>query len=250
MAGSIQFFGRDAALSAFENSGADVWSFWQGGQLLCKGKGSEMLASFIDAIIEGGASNAIYTVKIYEDVDDPKKVKNNTPIDGSFNFRLNAPEMSMSGQSMTRYSNYSALNQKIEELEKKLEGKEEDDDEEEKTIGKVIGDVVIDAIQDPSKMMMWIDMFKNLFGNKTAASSPAPIRSIPYAPPAKVGNIQDPPAGQELSQDQMQRVAAALDVLEKKDDRIADHLEKLARMAENNPQQFKFILSMLDTMKV
>lgn len=45
--------------------------------------------------------------------------------------------------------------------------------------------------------------------------------------------------------DSDQRINAAIEILKVHDDKLPEHLEKLATMAENNPQQFKGLLNFL-----
>src|SRR6266481_1912546 len=82
---TVQFYGREAIKQAFNNVNADGWSIWQDRQMITKGVGLPMLESFFDLL---GDSPAWYTLKVYDEIEDSKQIKDKTPADGSFTFVL------------------------------------------------------------------------------------------------------------------------------------------------------------------
>lgn len=250
---SIQFFGRDAALQAFEHRQVEVWSLWQGRNLLTKGEGAQQLAEYLDMIANGG-TNAIYTVKVYEDLNDVKKVKSNTPDDGSYNFRLNDPNQSPTASQIGSMNRTDLLFQEIRSLHERLDKMDavDDHDDEDDTI------TIAGLLKDPDHLGKLIDVGKKLLGviNPGAVQSPALIGQVTRAGQNPTGG-QDPTApmeektaqgtqGSEDAEKKLQRLGDALDILEANDPHIVEHLEKLAAVAKQDPTKFKSLISILD----
>lgn len=244
---SIQFYGKDAVLQAFEHRGVDFWTLWQGRNMMTKGEGGQALSEYLDMIAAGG-TNAIYTVRVYEDIDDIKKLKSNTPDDGSFNFRLNDPAQIMTPSQM---GSFNQTNQMLKELTERLdrmeaarlEETEEEDEEEDEAI--TIGGL----LRDPERLQKLVEIGRQILG----AVSGSPMRQIPaIGAVSRAG--QQPPANEvgqvpQSEEERLQRLGNALDTLEKNDPQIIEHLEKLASIAANDPSHFKSLVSILDVWK-
>lgn len=245
MAAAIQFWGIDAVMSAFDSRQVDAWSLWQGRDYLFKGLGDADLRTVLETL-KNSYNDPIYTLKVYEEINDPVKIKDKTPHDGCFNFKLNQPLQVEGMGYVSPNSNYQ-LAKKVEELERKLlEKNTEDFDEEEEeneTIGKVITDEVIGVIRDPNRLLQWMEIIKGIFNPNNQSAQQKTL------PPVAIGNVMNTPITEEEKEKQADRLLIAIDALEKADPKIVDHLEKLASIATKNPGQFKFLLSMLDTMK-
>ena len=85
---SVQFFGADNVIKAAENRKCPAWAIFQGKQFLFKYEGSDLNESqdFLEKILENlQDSVSVYTIRFYEEA---VKIKENTPYDGSFNFRM------------------------------------------------------------------------------------------------------------------------------------------------------------------
>lgn len=238
---SCQFFGVQQVISAAGNLKCPAWAIFIGRQLFCKYEGTDEHES-LDLLqqnletLEQGQTTAIYTLKFFE-VEEGKKIKINerTVCDGgSFNFKLVDPE-----QRMERYGAVAinGSNQMISEMRKEMQElrqmiSQQRENEYDESEPETIGSVLIDAIKNPDQLFNLINAGRALFG--------LPVQNPPAV---AIGGIGDAAGSKE---DQLQRLSNAIDILEKNDPKIVDHLEKLAEIATKNPMQFKMLLTMLD----
>lgn len=246
MAKSIQFQGRDNLIEGFKNTKAMGWSVWDGRDMLTKGIGPEMLETFLSAL-EEGSTNTIYTLKIYEDIDDAKKIKMSTDPDGSFKFLLCGDPEEITHPIYSRGNNSNKLFQRLQMLEETqtkivetlavISGTDEDDEEDEP---QTIGAAFVDMIKNPAKL-------------KEFAESAAMVKSLLFSPPgnlavlpATIGHLNTEPMTEEQK---VLRAQAAINTLEKNDPKLVEHLETLAALSESDKTQFDFLCSMLDKMK-
>lgn len=248
---SIQFRGIDSVMRAYD-LGADSDTFWAvcaGKNQLHRGQGKEELKRFLD-LIKGGESSAIYTLKIYDDVDSVKQIKERTEASLSYNFNLD-------GAGGTR-EYYTQLEARIKQIE---EGPE---DEEEESVMTKIGNAAVGLLGDPDKLLAAINGLPNLF------NSIAGIFQSPQAPQVIGRMIENymQPAAQVAphtfdnngpvsgvnnnnimsAEEQNQILANALDQLEKADPKIVSHLDKLAKLSVSNPQLFNMLISQVDNL--
>lgn len=251
-ADSIQFYGRETVLDMFSSREAPYWSLWQRKQFLFKGSGADELDTLLEAL-EKGQSNAAYTLKVYESVSDLSQIKERTEADGSFNFKLHQPE-EREAQRMGYRSN---LEREVQELKEELrimrEEREsleaEDPLEGMGVIGKVIG-----LLNEPDKLEKLISIGKSLLsppapqyvGNVTRLTGNNQYQENLQQPPQPIQNTQTVNSSKQWTQEELQRVSKALDTIGSRDPQAVDHLEKLAKIAEQNPEQFKTLLSLLD----
>lgn len=234
---TVQFKGMEDTLAAFDARSVEVWGVWQGKRLITKGEGQDELQTFLKMLCKTGG---VYTLKVFEDIDDLKKMKENTPADGSFNFRLFPEEGDESENQLTQWSasnNKNKLFQRLDAIEQKLTGIGAVPEEP-----KSLEETITDIITDPEKLQLYANILGSVF-NKTPAAAPAQL----YSGMAAVGNTT--PMAQVTKEQQYQRISAALDILEQHDPKLMEHLEKLAMMAQDNPGMLKTILATLDSMK-
>jgi hypothetical protein len=134
---SVQFKGLDSVMQAFENRGLQHWSIWQGKQFLFPhvGESMETAAAALQDTLEllAESSNAIYTLKVYEEVPGGK-IKSNTPDDGSFNFKLNDDRQGLTQAQYSAVRNNNAVMERLEAIEQRLSGTEDDDDPDKEAI--------------------------------------------------------------------------------------------------------------------
>jgi hypothetical protein len=239
MAGSVQFRSSEAVLTAYENSSCPAWSLWQGGQLLFKfaGKTAEEAISALSNVLEmlGESSNAIYTLKVYEDIGGKEKIKNNTPYDGSFNFRLNADSQELNQSQYRNYSGMKELQTQIAALSARIEAREaesDDDDEEEDETERQLGK--IGALLNNPVVQQLAGL---LFRGTNLAPAPGP-RAV-----GALGNV--PPAP-----DQEQQISQALAILKDKDPKLGEHLTKLAQIAQSSPANFDYMLTLVEQITI
>lgn len=228
---SVQFIDKKGVLSAYTSRQVDIWSLWQGKQFMFKGEGLMDLETVLDALSEN-STNAIYTLKIYEDLKDLNSLKSNTPDDGSFNFRLNSESQIL---PVHKESSYFLLTNKIEALEKKIEELESDavSDEEKPglgIIGQVIGNPAVAAL-----IPVLIDKLINFLSDSkksvtiTEGSNASVLK--------KVGEI-------EMNNDiDLFKIVSELKLY---DHDLKDHLNILLKMAKENNVMFNQIVGMID----
>lgn len=243
MAAAIQFRGMDDVLDAFAHRNVEAWSLFQGKQFLFRGMGSGELIPILERIARG--SNVIYTLKVYEDLTDASSIKSNTPDDGSFNFKLHADDDG-AGRGVNAY-----FDQRFKLIEEKIAGIGAVDDEPE-TFVDAIGRAVVDKVGTPGGLEELVSFIKGIF-------SPAqPVPAVEYgnagfhnAPrPQTVGNVHTNTNNMSQTlEEQGARITAAVEILHANDPKIAEHLEKLAKMSQKDKGQFQFLISMLDKMK-
>lgn len=236
MAIAIQLIGKQQVIEAYTNLEVDVWAIFQSKYLMTKGAGVTMLEQFLQMLSKNGAG-AIYTIKIYEDLDDPRQVKEKTEASGALNFKFNTQDFidDENPQYLNKLENYK-LYQEIQGLKKQIE--EMGSYKEPETLEQA----AIGLLGNPGELAALVMAVKELF---RPGSTPAP--HIPQ--PAQLGNINKGMNVEQLTDDNRQRLANALDVLGEKDPKIIEHLEKLASLAKNNPSQFQLLIMTLDNMK-
>jgi hypothetical protein len=245
---SIQFRGSDNVLQAYDDRGTSAWSIWQKTQFMTRGIDRASLDAFLEILVNSG-SDAIYTLKVYDDISDATKIKSGTQDDGSFNFRLTEADAGGIGYAGNAGGNFirgkSPLEKRFDVLEEKMnliiEGGIDDEVEEPKDfLGTITG-----LLQDPERLEKLITLGRSLLGQ--------PVQ------PAYVGNVERLNSSQlpgeinpSLSpspidaEARLNRLGVAIDTLEKNDPQVIEHLEKLAKISVENPRQFIQLISMLD----
>lgn len=222
MGASVQFFGRDNIAMAYDNRKCIRWAIFQGSQFLFKYDGddlaeSEQLFSQIIDSLDVSGSDAVYTCKFYE---DKVKIKNATPYDGSFNFKMITPDAKQERGQLYAASSQAIL-AKLTELETRLDERENDQDDDDGSINGILSGL----LREPEKLGQLINAGKALFAGTGTR------------PAAMVNGVPD-----------QDRITKVIDRLLKNDPKIIDHLEKLADLAENEKSTFDYLLSMLEKM--
>jgi len=226
MGASVQFKSKEGIMQAFQGVEVDAWSVWQHKQLLFKGIGDQDLSAFLDMLAEN-STNAVYTVKWYEDITDKKQIKDNTPCDGSLNFKLNADgqEINQSQYGVVKYNNelvsrINGMEEKFNLLLDKFEGESEEPENKLGIIGDIIG--------HPSIAPLLPQLLSVVLGIN---NQPQPQQYTP----AIVGNVPED-----------KRLTEAIQRLKIYDSKLADHLMKLATIAETDPNTFAMVMQTLD----
>jgi hypothetical protein len=253
---SLHFVGKEAVLEAYHNRQVIAWSLWQNRQFLTKGMSAAELDIFLDSL--WSESTAIYTLKVYEDITEPKEIKEKTPCDGSFNFRLREREEPY----VNGGRNYSSRgdDRKYEELEAKmnlilerLDGDEVEEEETTDTLG-AIGKFVGSLFNDPDKFEKTLGVIKQLMQPQPTAignvnmidAGNASLSPSSIQPMQTNTTQQNAPVKKELNQEELTRLYTAIETLQANDRDIVQHMEKLAQIAVNSPAQFKTLIGMLD----
>lgn len=232
MSKAVHFRGINKVVDAFVKKGIPYFVIADGKNHLHKNETDDdietaaaELQSFLMMLNE--ASNAVYTIKIYENV--PKGgIKENTAADYSLNFRMNvesmlpAPDQIGAMQSRAEQHNQlmnaiSAINARIDAME--AEDDEDDEDDQPSGITGTIGAM----LAKPEIQSMLLNGFMNFFSNMQSK------------PKAMAGAADD-------------QLSEAIKILNQFDDQLPDDLMKLAKIAQSNPNQFAMLLSMLRSM--
>lgn len=228
---SVQFKSIDDVLTAFQSRNVAAWSIWQGKQFMFKHEGADMAesATQLEAHLEllQSSTNAIYTLKIYEDLPAGGKIKSNTADDGSFNFRLNLESQEITREQYSRHNNNQAVLEHLTEIKSRLaalEASDNDEDEDEDgaglgQVGKLLNHPVIGG------------MIQGFLGNLLPSARQQPATRLAGLPEENEAAIQN-----------------ALAVLKSQDPQLSEHLAKLATLSLQNPGQFNFLLKTLDSL--
>lgn len=239
---SVQFYGIPDVMQAAENKGCVAWAIFINRALFHKYQGENMddsLSMLRETLVmlSGSESVGIYMIKFFENEPGQKlKITEKSVCDGgSFYFKLMDQEERQSRFiGAARESSFKPL---IDQMQKDMQEMkqlilqkhiEDDEDDEPETIGSVM----IDALKNPDKMFNLINMGRMILG--------LPVQNAP----AVIGGI--PAAAEMNKEDQLQRLGNAIDILEKNDPKIVEHLEKLAKIATDQPATFNMLISMLE----
>lgn len=224
---SVHFKGIDNVLNAYEARKVAPWSLWQGTQFLFKYEGNDIsegaqhLNEILDRLAE--SSNAIYTLKVYEELPSGK-IKEKTPADGSFNFRLNVDSQEITNSQYGALRNQNAILERLERIEQRMNEDNEEEEPQNKLglIGEILNDPGISQIIQP--------LIAKFFGLGT---------TTPQMPMRSISGINDDAAA---------TLKRAIEILQKADPDLPEHLTKLADLSKESPESFKFLLQTLDGM--
>lgn len=238
MATDFQFVGIDETLEAYESRGVDAWALFAGKRMIVRGTGIDALKKFLTMISNSGTV-AVYTLKVYETVSDDSEIKSNTPDDGSFNFKIHSLDRGGMSGIVGRHYGDPDIADRLDAIEEKLSGTTDEG------VMSQITTALIGMLQEPRKLNEFI-------GALSGKPQPPPVHSYPVPSTvtgvSRIGQVQPTtaPATNLTSENNLQRIGDAIEVIGKHDERIVEHLEKLAKIARDNPQQFKTLLILLD----
>lgn len=258
---TVQFYGREQVMQAASNLKCPAWALFAGTALFNKYEENDeiesmqILEQYLE-MLENSGSAAVYKLKFFEIPEGSKKVKitEKTVCDrGSFTFKLQTQEQTLIPYQ-SRAIAFNETNTKIDKLaeiileqqkqinllsEKFTEDLEEEEEEEPETIGSVL----MDAIKNPNKLMELVNTFKMITG---IGMNQQPMQAIGNINPQQTNTMENETTQQTGNiEERLQRLSNAIDILEKADPQLVEHLEKLAAMSQNDPGMFKFLLSRL-----
>ena len=248
-------------LEAYESQGIPAFAIFLDSQLRVKwepgeGEGVEEGAEKLQDVLqrlEGSGSFAIYTLRVYE---NPKgTVKSNTPYDSSVNFQFNrqrsglaagmgSVETSYKGASYTDLAVENAiLKKEIEDLREKLEQPESAE------MGGVMG--VIDKISGLPGMDNVIGAIAaKLAGFLTGGQQASPQQHPGHAPQYEQPLTNSHSLSGIPEMDAARRIDLSISELSKSVKDLPEILEKLARMAKQQPFKFNLYISTLRKMPI
>jgi hypothetical protein len=235
---SVQFYGIETALEAYDNQKIPAWGLFQAGQFLAKydgtdlDEGATLLETFLRKIEigYGGNDQTTYTLCVYENPGG--KITSKTPYDGSFNFRLVQRLEAHQGNLQNQDERIGRI------IEEKLAaagiGAADEEDEEPagpwNAIGKLLDHPEIKQAL-ASRVIGFVDRFLG------GGSAPLPVQQQP-APAAAMGAVT-------LSAEEIERVNQAVAILVERDPEIGSHLMAIANVAQADPAKYRSLISML-----
>lgn len=230
LSSSIQFWEVDSVLQAFNNRRVEAWSINCGKQFMFKGIGEDELKNILDQLSRSNSA-ATYTLKIYEEIEDPTQIKSNTPDDGSFNFKFNQELQNRYSSIRERGFNPGDENvilSKLQAIEERLNA-EEEEEENNYGLGK-IGQV----LQHPTIQQIAPGIIQKLLSAILGEDAAKQIPGI-ASPGATIGAV---PTDQNLFD--------VVNELKKHDPDLYSHLQKLLAIAQQQPETFKMFLNYLN----
>lgn len=217
----VVLIGKAAVMERFETFDTDTWALYQGKQFIVGGKGAGSLDGWLTGFDQAGTT-ATYMLRVYDGDEIP------TSGTGSIDYIACIPFKIVDqyqGQGIAGHN--IGLMKRIGDLEEQLKGKDEP--------GEDLSSVLMGWLEDPVKLNQVAGAFRTIFGG----SSPVPTIAGPVQ---AISGVNAP------AEDPVTRLAAAIDKLEKKDPKLVEHIEKLAKLAESDPVTFQFVIGKLDAL--
>jgi hypothetical protein len=237
MAGSsAHFYGVPSVIAQYEGYDLPTWGVFQNKHFLRAGDNAEDLRKYLESL---GDSVALYSLCLYD--TDPENVRKNTEYHYSFAFKLAENGAYAGGVRMAGGYGGDIVMQKIQGIMSERVGKilEDEMSGKKKDSKPSILDELVDLLHDPDRLVTIIAGVKNIF---SSGPLPAGISGV-EAPMRRAGTIQQPTMPTE---NDLVRLQNAINILEQRDPKLVEHLEKLAKLAEDEPMLFKGVIGKLD----
>lgn len=258
MAKAVQYRGTPKILMAFREQDVPNWALLLDGKILKKYAGEKMndstatLEAFLKSL-EASGTTTTYELRLYEDLTDPKKIRPATDPDYAYNVTLFSDEYQSSGQQ-SRTAGFDRLCDKIDNMELQIAMmKKEEEETEEAPPAEVsgLGGGFIGAI---NKMLDNPDVQQKLaerfFGFFDKLMSPAPAPIVPMTRQlGAIGSPGDaaPPPITEITQEQMDKIQGAVNILAGLVPNLGDTLMLLAGSAQQDPKGFNKKIGLIKT---
>jgi hypothetical protein len=226
----VQLIGIRSVIDRFNTFGdADAWALLQGKGFIVGGIGADPLRGWLKEL-EASGSNAIYTLRVYEGDEVPTSKTVNDDYIASIGFKV---ADSYEGAGISGYNN--KLMDRIKALEDK--GKEVDGSEDGE---ESFTDIIMGWLSNPEKLGYVVSAFNQLMGGAAAAPAVATIGG------QAMGSLNNTAPVAAASEEGLQRISKSLDILGVQDPDLVAHLEKLAKLSQDEPAVFKAVISRLD----
>lgn len=240
-------------MKAFSNIQLSAWAIVWDKQLLYKSAGdsfaqSETLLQEFLKSLERSDTAATYELRIYEEIKDRKKIKLTLEPDFCYNFTLFAEEYPAPGAT-TRREGYARLEDKLDALDAKIALlKEEQQEEDDDTVGAPPPEPAwlraLNKVLDHPKAQDKIgEVFCGLV-DKLLSSNSEPMAT------KQIAGMGDVPQGgpiKEITQDNLAKIQAAVEILAGIDADFGENLMKIAQLAQTNPKKYRSLVMMLNT---
>lgn len=226
----VQLIGKKAVLDSFTAMDCECWALFQGKQFIVSGCGAEDLERWLSSFFDSGTT-ATYMIRVYDTDTPPTSSTASTDYVACVSFKLtDAYEgLGIAGHSV-------GLMERIKGIEKKLDEREDQEEDE----GPALDKIIMGWFTDPAKLQQVAGVIKMFMGGSPVEAVPAAVQGIGAIEPGTSASVT-PAAEVDIN-----RLAAALDILGAKDPKIVEHLEKLANLATKEPELFKSVISKLD----
>mgnify|MGYP003622934570 CR=1 FL=1 len=251
---AVQFRGIRQVKRAYEANDIAAWSMWQGPDLLFKyptkpcdddelsmDEGGDLIGQAMEMLKEGG-SEANYTLRVYSRLNG-KDIDSKTPYSNSFKFGLFDFNEEQSPYQHRATQTIGALQKRMDEMQGQILDKlmahlDGDDEEEPAKVGGVEGFLgsLLDNPQVQQMIMQKVSQWVNGF---MAPAQPAAVAGI------ESGVETGTPVKGALSDDQIQKVNDAIQILAQCDPKLGDNLMKVAAIARDSPMKYKSFTFML-----
>lgn len=233
----VQLIGKQAVIDAFGKlqssyPGVSYWGIYEGKNPKIFGEGADQLADWLGLFCTSG-STATYTLRAYDTDELPTSQTGTSDYVASLNFKL--VDM-YEGNGIAGHS--TKLVQRLEAIEKRMAGEDDDDDDTED-----IQSIIMGWLSSPEKLGMVAGAIRTLLGNSGAGVPAVASAAVPAQQSISGFNT----ASSDVD-DKLTRLTTALDQLEKHDPLLLEHLEKLAKLAANDPLIFKAVIGKLDAL--
>jgi len=275
---AVQFYGIDDVVQAYTNRGVPAFAIWCGKILNFRydgyedwdpgedenssgavgptlQEGEQVLRTYLEGLWP--LTTATYTLRVYDELKPGQKIRPSTEYDTAFQFKICPPPVShytgMAGvypqPNNPVLKELQGLREEMNALKEMREPDDEDDEEPE-----TIQEAVIGLLQEPERLSAVVEPLRELVSlGRTLLGMEPLAQGPPWSPgSAQMGNVVRKSIGQVTEAAQqpdpvlVQRLGAAINVLEHYDENLVDHLEKLSKIAVSDPVKFKGLLSMLD----
>lgn len=237
----VQLIGTKAVLSRYEKLDCDAWALYQGKQFIVGGLGSEPLSEWLNDFAQSG-STATYTLRIYDCGEAPTSSTGNIDYVACIQFKVvdNYDGYGIAGHSNKLVDRITGLENEI----KKLNKPDLDDDENE---GGSIGAIFNDWLEHPEKLGVIVGIVKQIFSGSAPAYAPATVSAPPVQ--AISGFKMNTELVKADSQEGLERITKALDILGQYDPNLVKNLEALAVLAKDQPALYAIAVQKLDNLK-
>lgn len=242
---TVQYKSKESVIQAYKMRDVAPFAVFSGKQFLYScipedvETGATNLEAYLD-LLEDGQSAGIYTLTVYDDLQPGDKIKNNTPYDGSFNFRFLDQPLGYIGNGPAYINEMRTERLKLEKRIAELEAKQEGNGEDANGIGAILNSPLMEIILP--HLAPLISGIVGKLTNGLGLNDGQPGRQLEEVPESsQLGAIPEIEPGTKIRE--------ALAVLVEKAPDLPDLLAKLARIAVSKPIQFKTYLIMLRSMK-
>lgn len=261
MAEAVQLRGTPVILQAFDRIEIPTWALFYKRQCLFKCAGEDLedskakLHGFLKQL-EASNTSAIYQLAFYDGVKDKKKIRTVDDADNCYNVVLFNDEDYIAPGAVSRRDTYAALNQRLDDIAAQLAVRQKEDEEEEEDEPEKVGSVgsrmlaFLDKLLDNPVVEQKIgQVFSGWIDNLVTASPSIPITM--HEQPREIGAMGAvPTAATEkpmITQEQALKIQASIEILATADPQLGDHLEKIAQLAQKNPNKYRNLITMLNT---